>query len=96
MDTSKIKKFAIEARNILIQGVTQRLVSLCFRPNGQPTEEPVRYDGGATFMGDTISIDFYDKWMSLKEAISNKVIDESLIDRLAFRIIAWKYYKKML
>ena len=76
MDTSKIKKFAIEARNILIQGVTQRLVSLCFRPNGQPTEEPVRYDGGATFMGDTISIDFYDKWMSLKEAISNKGTNE--------------------
>lgn len=76
MDTSKIKKFAIEARNILIQGVAQRLVSLCFRPNGQPTEEPVRYDGGATFMGDTISIDFYDKWMSLKEAISNKGTNE--------------------
>lgn len=76
MDTSKIKKFAIEARNILIQGVAQRLVSLCFRPNGQPTEEPVRYDGGATFMGDTISVDFYDKWMSLKEAISNKGANE--------------------
>ena len=76
MDTSKIKKFAIEARNILIQGVAQRLVSLCFRPNGQPTEEPVRYDGGATFMGDTISVDFYDKWMSLKEAISNKGTNE--------------------
>lgn len=76
MDTSKIKKFAIEARNILIQGVAQRLVSLCFRPNGQPTEEPVRYDGGATFMGDTVSIDFYDKWMSLKEAISNKGTNE--------------------
>jgi len=73
MDTSKIKKFAIEARNILIQGVAQRLVSLCFRPNGQPTEEPVRYDGGATFMGDTVSID---KWMSLKEAISNKGTNE--------------------
>ena len=39
----------------------------------------------------------YEKSINLvKEAISNKVIDESLIDRLAFRIIAWKYYKKML
>ncbi len=39
----------------------------------------------------------YEKSINLvKEAIKNNVIDESLIDRLAFRVIAWKYYKKML
>ena len=43
-----------------------------------------------------ITTDYEKSINSVKEAISNKVIDESLIDRLAFRIIAWKYYKKML
>lgn len=42
-----------------------------------------------------ITTDYEKSINSVKEAISNKIIDESLIDRLAFRIIAWKYYKKM-
>ena len=43
-----------------------------------------------------ITTDYDGSIKSIKEALTNKVIDESLIDRLAFRIIAWKYYKKML
>ena len=43
-----------------------------------------------------ITTDYEKSINSVKEAISNKVIDESLIDRLASRVIAWKYYKKML
>ena len=43
-----------------------------------------------------ITTDYEKSINSVKEAISNKVIDESLIDRLAFRIIAWKYYKKII
>ncbi len=43
-----------------------------------------------------ITTDYEKSINSVKEAISNKIIDESLIDKLAFRIIAWKYYKKML
>ena len=40
-----------------------------------------------------ITTDYEKSINSVKEAISNKVIDESLIDRLASRVIAWKYYK---
>ena len=43
-----------------------------------------------------ITTDYEKSINSVKKAISNKVIDESLIDRLASRVIAWKYYKKML
>ena len=31
--------------------------------------------------------------MILKRQVNNKTIDEGLIDKLAFRVLAWKYYK---
>ena len=43
-----------------------------------------------------ITTDYDGSIKSIKEALTNKVIDESLIDRLVFRVIAWKYYKKIL
>ena len=33
---------------------------------------------------------------SVKEAINNGVISEQLINKLALRVIAWKYYKGLL
>ena len=50
METNKLKRFATEARNILMQ-------------------EPQLLGGGATFMGDTVTEDFYHKWQSLAAAI---------------------------
>ena len=32
----------------------------------------------------------------IKEALNTKIIDETLIDKLAFRIVAWKYYKGLM
>ena len=29
-------------------------------------------------------------------AVNNNIIDESLIDQLAFKILSWKYYKGLL
>ena len=69
MDTGSLKKFAAEARNILMQGVAHRLQALGFDADGKPVEEPIAVEGGAIFMGDTISQDFYDKWLSLQAAI---------------------------
>lgn len=69
METNKLKRFATEARNILMQGVAHRFTALGFRPDGTPVEEPQLLDGGATFMGDTVSEDFYHKWQSLAAAI---------------------------
>ncbi len=69
METNKLKRFATEARNILMQGVIHRFTALGFRADGTPVEEPQLLGGGATFMGDTVTEDFYHKWQSLAAAI---------------------------
>lgn len=76
METTRIKRFAIEARNILMQGVAQRFITLGFNPDGTVNEEPEAHGGGATFMEGIVSMDFYNKWKSLQEAVNNKTIDE--------------------
>lgn len=69
METNKLKRFATEARNILMQGVAHRFTALGFRADGTPVEEPQLLGGGATFIGDTVTEDFYHKWQSLAAAI---------------------------
>jgi hypothetical protein len=77
MDTNRLKRFATEARNILMQGVVQRLSALGFDlQTGQPVEMPVEMVGGAVFMGDTVSTEFYHRWMSLYHAITNRSVRE--------------------
>ncbi len=76
MDTNRLKRFATEARNILMQGVVHRLSALGFLPDGSVTEEPQQQGGGATFMGDTVTQDFYDKWQSLYHAVTERSIAE--------------------
>ena len=76
MDTNRLKRFATEARNILMQGVAHRFTALGFLPDGTVTEEPQPLGGGATFMGDTVSDDFYQKWCSLQRAVNNHSIEE--------------------
>ena len=66
MDTNRLKRFAIEARNILMQGVKNRLQAIGFDlETGKPTEMPQKMEGGAVLMGDTVTTDFYRRWMSL-------------------------------
>lgn len=43
-----------------------------------------------------ITTDYEKSIKEIKDVIENKIIDESLIDKLAFRVIAWKYYKGLL
>ena len=76
MDTNRLKRFATEARNMLMQGVVHRLTALGFLPDGSLTEEPQQQGGGATFMGDTVTQDFYNKWQSLRRAVSERKIEE--------------------
>ena len=76
MDTNRLKRFATEARNILMRGVVHRLTALGFLPDGSVTEEPQQQGGGATFMGDTVTQDFYNKWQSLRRAVSERKIEE--------------------
>ena len=71
MDTNRIKRFATEARNILLSGVVQRLTALGFQPDGTATEKPELLGGGAVFMGEVQSEDFYHKWMSLYQRMQS-------------------------
>ena len=71
MDTNRIKRFATEARNILLSGVVQRLTALGFQPDGTATEKPELLGGGSVFMGEVQSEDFYHKWMSLYQRMQS-------------------------
>ena len=81
MDTNKLKRFATEARNILLSGVVQRLAALGFQSDGTATEKPELLGGGAVFMGEVQSEDFYHKWMSLYQRMQShsfrKVAEEA-------------------
>lgn len=83
METNRLKRFATEARRILMTGVAHRLIALGFRTDGTPQEEPQLRDGGATFMGGTVSEDFYRKWKSLSAAISRHGV-AGTIDEAAY------------
>lgn len=65
METNKIRRFATEARAILLRGVAQRLGALGFGPDGKAQEEPQLYDGGCRFRGEVFSEEFYRRWQSL-------------------------------
>jgi len=81
MDTNKLKRFASEARNIIISGVDQRLTALGFQIDGSVTEMPELKGGGAVFMGDVQTEDFYHKWMSLYHRVQRhsyrEVVEEA-------------------
>lgn len=77
MDTNRLKRFATEARNILMQGVKNRLQAIGFDlKTGKPAEMPQKVEGGAVFMGDTVTTDFYSRWMSLHNNICARGIKQ--------------------
>ena len=77
MDTGKLKRFATEARSILMKGVKHRLQSLGFDlKTGKAVEMPVQVEGGAVFMNDTVSTDFYMRWISLYNTVQSRSIKE--------------------
>lgn len=77
MDTNRLKRFATEARNILMQGVKNRLQAIGFDlKTGRPAEMPQKMEGGAVFMGDTVTTDFYSRWMSLYNNIQARGIKQ--------------------
>lgn len=74
MDTSRLKKFAIEARENLIKGVVDRLKTLGFDEKGNVAENdrPVQMEGGAIFRGEIKSgEEFYKKWVALESTVKN-------------------------
>ncbi len=71
METTRLKKFATEARNTLIKGIVSRLKSLGFDENGTVMDgfRPEQIQGGALFLNRTVSEDFYKKWIALEQTI---------------------------
>ena len=60
-----------------MQGVKHRLQALGFDlKTGRPSEMPKQMEGGAVFMGDIVSTDFYRRWMSLYNNVQSRSIKE--------------------
>lgn len=73
MNTTQLKRFATEARKILLQGVAHRIEGLGFDlKTGEPSEKPQLLGGGAVFMGTVVSESFYNRWMSLFDSIRHR------------------------
>lgn len=77
MDTNKLKKFAGEARVKLKAGVASMLQLYGFDADGNASTMPERITGGVIFNNTTITDEtFYDKWMSLYNAIQAHGVKE--------------------
>ena len=73
MNTTQLKRFATEARKILLQGVAHRMEGLGFDlKTGAPSEKPQLLGGGPVFMGKVVSESFCNRWMSLFDSIRHR------------------------
>lgn len=92
MDTSQIKRFAVEARNILKQGVINRITALGFNDKGEVEErnKPQRLQGNTLFMGQLYDENFYDKWMVLYNRIQTKGIKE------VYEEVAYTWFNRLM
>ena len=78
MDTNRIKKFAVEARNVLKAGVAAKLMTLGFKKDGSVAEgmTPTLLQGGCIWNGRTETEGFYNRWISLYERVQRKGLNE--------------------
>lgn len=82
MNTNSLKRFATTARSILLRGVSDRLQSVGFNPDGSVRETPQAVPGG-TLLGDIVMNDphFAPRWEALLQRIQfhgvKEVIEEA-------------------
>ncbi|MBQ2486697.1 MAG: hypothetical protein II518_06535, partial [Candidatus Methanomethylophilus sp.] len=77
MNTSQIKNFAIQSRNVLKAGVLNRIIALGFDMDGNLTvDRPVKIQGGTVFMGQLREEGFFDAWNALEERIAKHSVKE--------------------
>ena len=77
MNTSQIKTFAINSRQILKEGVINKISALGFNCDGQPVFGlPQKVQGATIYAGRILDESFYDAWMSLYERIKAKGLKE--------------------
>lgn len=78
MNTNQIKKFAIEARNILKKGIKAKIQTLGFDDKGQVSEQmmPQLLQGGTVWNGRQYTEGFYHQWM----ALYNRVLQKGILE----------------
>ena len=78
METTRIKKFATEARNRLKAGVAAKIQTLGFDRNGQVPEHlhPQLMQGGSLWNGQLQAESFYHQWQALYRRVQQKGIKE--------------------
>ncbi len=77
MNTSQIKNFAIQSRNILKAGVLNRILTLGFDQSGNLTvDRPVKIQGGTVFMDQLREESFYDAWIALETRLAKHGIKD--------------------
>ena len=77
MNTSQIKNFAIQSRNVLKTGVLNRILALGFDVDGHlMVDRPVKIQGGTIFMGQLREEGFFDAWTALEERIAKHSVKE--------------------
>lgn len=71
MNTSQIKNFAIQSRNILKSGVLNRILTLGFDEKGNLiVDRPIKIQGGTVFMDQLREESFYDAWTALESRLA--------------------------
>ena len=78
MDTSRLKKFATEARNRLKAGIAAKIITLGFDKNGRVPDHmhPQLMQGGSLWNGRLETEGFYHQWQALYHRVQQKGIKE--------------------
>lgn len=71
MDTNRLKKFAVDARNKIKAGVEAKLSTLGFDSKGNVPDsmKPQLMQGGSLWNGQLMTESFYHQWMALFDAV---------------------------
>jgi hypothetical protein len=84
MNTSKLKTFAQQSRNILKEGVKQKLRYWGFNTKGEVTDEPMQVGGGVILRGEPIDDPtVLPKWEALRESIRRHGVD-AVVEEAAY------------
>ena len=76
METTKLKRFAAEARTNLMDGVRRKLQLLGFDREGNVVAEPQLLQGGVLWNGEEYPEAFYRQWTTLRDRIRERGVRE--------------------
>ena len=76
METTKLKRFAAEARTNLMDGVSRKLQLLGFDKKGNVVAEPQPLQGGVLWNGEEYPEAFYRQWTTLRDRIHERGVRE--------------------